>query len=243
MAKCSQTSQEQPAPMWDDVTRDDLEDALLGALTMGERGTERCLVEYFLERLESGKPYESSVLERYLIPVFGQALERNGSLKLLPRKAGRPKGEYSPSDERELIKHFHWAMNTGQPYSMDELKPYLIALFERTLSRTSGNEDVILLRRAKGRPATIGKETRDLILAEAVIRKTGPNRSRKRGRKPKSHDGKPGWEEATADVGDSYEVSERAVRQALAERESDAELAVSLLTDAELAGLLDGLDS
>ncbi|MGK8180367.1 hypothetical protein ACRS2I_12715 [Pseudomonas aeruginosa] len=80
-------------PKWLGTTSDELEEGLLCALD-GELYSERCLIEYFYERMTAGQSYDLSVLERYLTEVFRQTLERTGDKEdtrlLLRRRRGRP---------------------------------------------------------------------------------------------------------------------------------------------------------
>ncbi len=80
-------------PKWADATRDDLEVGLLCALD-GEHYAERCLIEYFHERMTTCQPYDVSILTRYLTEVFRQTLERTADKDdanlLLRRGRGRP---------------------------------------------------------------------------------------------------------------------------------------------------------
>ena len=54
-------NQVQQGPKWADATLDDLEVGLLCALG-GESYAERCLIEYFLERMTAGQPYMQTIL-------------------------------------------------------------------------------------------------------------------------------------------------------------------------------------
>lgn len=85
--------QVQQGPKWANATRDDLEVGLLCALD-GEYYAERCLIEYFHERMTACQPYDVSVLTRYLTEVFRQTLERTADKEdanlLLRRGRGRP---------------------------------------------------------------------------------------------------------------------------------------------------------
>ncbi len=80
-------------PKWLGTTSDELEEGLLCALD-GEFYSERCLIEYFYERMTAGQSYDLNVLERYLTEVFRQTLERTvdkeGVSLLLRRSRGRP---------------------------------------------------------------------------------------------------------------------------------------------------------
>lgn len=86
-------NQVQQGPKWADATLDDLEVGLLCALG-GESYAERCLIEYFLERMTAGQPYDMSVFTRYMTEVFKQTLERTADKEdatlLLRRGRGRP---------------------------------------------------------------------------------------------------------------------------------------------------------
>ena len=86
-------NQVQKGPKWADATLDDLEVGLLCALD-GESYAERCLIEYFLERMTAGQPYDTSVFTRYITEVFKQTLERTADKEdatlLLRRGRGRP---------------------------------------------------------------------------------------------------------------------------------------------------------
>ncbi|BAP80328.1 hypothetical protein MT1_3153 [Pseudomonas sp. MT-1] len=87
------STRELPESKWADASSDELEEGLLCALD-GEYYAERCLIEYFHERMAAGQPYDLSVLDRYLTVVFGQVLRRtagkeDGNL-LLQRSRGRP---------------------------------------------------------------------------------------------------------------------------------------------------------
>lgn len=78
---------------WLGTTSDELEEGLLYALD-GELYSERCLIEYFYERMTAGQSYDLNVLERYLTEVFRQTLERTVDKEdanlLLRRSRGRP---------------------------------------------------------------------------------------------------------------------------------------------------------
>lgn len=80
-------------PKWLGVTSDELEEGLFHALD-GEPFSERCLIEYFYERMTASQTYDLSILERYLTVVFRQALERTAdkgdASLLLRRRRGRP---------------------------------------------------------------------------------------------------------------------------------------------------------
>ncbi len=80
-------------PKWLGITPDELEEGLLCALD-GELYSERCLIEYFYERMTAGQSYDLNVLERYLTEVFKQTLERAADKEdtslLLRRRRGRP---------------------------------------------------------------------------------------------------------------------------------------------------------
>jgi hypothetical protein len=80
-------------PKWLGVTSDDLEEGLFYALD-GEPFSERCLIEYFYERMTANQAYDVSILERYLTVVFKQVLERTAGKVdaelLLRRSRGRP---------------------------------------------------------------------------------------------------------------------------------------------------------
>jgi hypothetical protein len=86
-------TREQLVPKWADATSDELEEGLLHALD-GEHYAERCLIEYFSERMAAGQSYDLRVLERYLTVVFRQALKRTAGKDdaelLLRRERGRP---------------------------------------------------------------------------------------------------------------------------------------------------------
>lgn len=96
-------NQVQKGPKWADATLDDLEVGLLCALD-GESYAERCLIEYFLERMTTGQPYDMSVFTRYMTEVFKQTLERTADKEdatlLLRRGRGRP--ENSSKIDRDL---------------------------------------------------------------------------------------------------------------------------------------------
>jgi hypothetical protein len=103
MARHAETHSEHSGPKWSDVTPDDLEDALHSALG-GDEYAERCLVEYFHERITAQQPYDLRILESYLVQVFGQTLNRiadkDDASVLLRRKRGRP--EVASKEERDL---------------------------------------------------------------------------------------------------------------------------------------------
>lgn len=86
-------NQAQPEPKWVNATSDDLEVGLMCALD-GEYYAERCLMEYFLERMTAGQPYDMSVFTRYMTEVLRQNLERTAgkedAVLLLRRGRGRP---------------------------------------------------------------------------------------------------------------------------------------------------------
>lgn len=90
-------------PKWMGVTPDELEEGLICALA-GELFAERCLIEYFYERMTVGLPYDDRILEHYLTEVFKQTLERTAGKEdvnlLLRRSRGRP--ESSNKTERDL---------------------------------------------------------------------------------------------------------------------------------------------
>lgn len=90
-------------PKWARATSDDLEVGLLCALD-GEYYAERCLIEYFYERMTAGQPYDVGVLTRYLTEVFRQTLERTAEKEaaslLLRRGRGRP--ESASKADRDL---------------------------------------------------------------------------------------------------------------------------------------------
>lgn len=86
-------NQAQLEPKWVNATSDDLEVGLMCALD-GEYYAERCLMEYFLERMTAGQPYDMSVFTRYMTEVLRQNLERTAgkedAVLLLRRGRGRP---------------------------------------------------------------------------------------------------------------------------------------------------------
>ena len=78
---------------WADATLDDLEVGVLCALD-GEIYAERCVIEWILEQMTAGQPYDIPVVRRYMTEVFKQTLERTACKEdanlLLRRGRGRP---------------------------------------------------------------------------------------------------------------------------------------------------------